>query len=66
MGCARAGSSVAAINGLLYVIGGRSSSDEYSAPATLDTMQCYDPQTFSWIDVGTMMTGRCEAGVAVL
>ena len=66
MGCARAGANVAAVNGLLYVIGGRSASDEFSAPATLDTMECYDPQTYSWIDVGTMLMGRCEAGVAVL
>lgn len=66
MGCSRAGASVAAVNGLVYVIGGRASCDEYTAPATLDTVECFDPQTASWIDVGTTLVSRCEAGVAVL
>ncbi|XP_077981715.1 actin-binding protein IPP-like [Glandiceps talaboti] len=62
----RAGASVAAVNGLLYVIGGRTSSKEHTAPVTLDTVECYDPETNSWLQVGSMSVGRCEASVAVL
>ena len=65
MSTPRAGASVAAINGLLYVIGGRTTNDEYTAPATLDSVECYDPHTDSWMELGAMPTSRCEAGVVV-
>ncbi len=66
MSCPRAGACVAAINGLLYVIGGRTSSDQFTAPSTLDTVECYDPQTDSWLQITAMPTSRCEAVVAVV
>lgn len=67
MGSARAGAGVAAVNGMVYAVGGRGGAhDDAAAPATLDTVECFDPQTHSWLDVGTMLTSRCEAGVAVL
>ena len=66
MSVARAGACVAAVNGLLYVIGGRTSNDVFVAPSTLSSVECYDPHTESWIDVGNMPTSRCEAGIAVL
>ncbi|XP_013402638.1 actin-binding protein IPP-like [Lingula anatina] len=62
----RAGASVAAVNGLVFVIGGRTSSNEFTAPATLDTVECFDPHTWTWIEIGKMPTSRCEAGIAVL
>lgn len=54
------------VNGLLYVIGGRSSSNSFSAPSTLATVECYDPQTDSWFEVEPMPTHRCEAAITVL
>jgi hypothetical protein len=63
----RAGVSVAAVNGLLYAIGGRSTpSSLFGAPSTLSTVECYDPQNDRWFEIGPMPTGRCEAGVAVI
>ncbi|XP_002734502.1 actin-binding protein IPP-like [Saccoglossus kowalevskii] len=63
---ARAGASVASINGLLYVVGGRTNSKENTAPLMLDSVECYDPHTDSWIHLGSMPTGRCETAIAVL
>ena len=63
----RAGAGVAAVNGFLYVIGGRSSPDtQFNAPPTLKSVECYDPHNDSWFEIGPMPTGRCEAGVAVV
>jgi N-acetylneuraminic acid mutarotase len=62
----RAGVAVAAVNGLIYAIGGRTSSNEFSAPTTLSSVECYSPETDEWSDVGTMPVSRCEAGIAVL
>ncbi|CAH1239521.1 IPP [Branchiostoma lanceolatum] len=62
---ARAGASVAAINNMLYVLGGRSSTRGYAAPVTLNTVECYDPDTDTWLQLGTMATSRCEAAAAV-
>ena len=66
MSVARAGASVCAVNGLLYVIGGRTSSNEFTAPSTLDSVECLDPHTDTWVTMGPMPSSRCEAGVAVL
>ena len=66
MSCPRAGASVIAVNGLIYVIGGRTTSDTFTAPSTLDTVECYDPQTDSWFEIGPMPSHRCEAMVAVI
>ncbi len=63
---ARAGAAVAGLSGYIYAIGGRTSSSDVSAPYTLDSVECYDPQTDSWFNVACMPTGRCESGVAVV
>ena len=39
----RAGMCVAAVNGLLYVSGGRSSSHDFLAAGTLDSVEVYNP-----------------------
>ena len=62
----RAGAAVTALHGHLYVMGGRSSSRNNSAPATLDVVEVYDPETNSWMELGSMPVGRCEAAVAVI
>ncbi|XP_074642431.1 actin-binding protein IPP-like isoform X2 [Tubulanus polymorphus] len=62
----RAGPCVTTINGMIYVMGGHKAGDELHAPETLDTVECFDPQTSSWIEVGYMLSSHCEAGVAVL
>jgi len=66
MSAARAGVAVAAVNGLVYAFGGRTSSSEFCAPVTLASVECYSPECDEWTDGGLMPVGRCEAGVAVL
>ena len=67
MNYSRAGASVACVNGLIYVIGGRATpGSEFNAPPTLKTVECYDPQNESWFEIGSVPTGRCEAGAAVV
>ena len=64
---ARAGASAAMINGILYVVGGRStSSNEYTAPVTLNSVECFDPVTDSWFELGHTTIGRCEAALVIL
>ena len=62
----RAGMCVVAVNGLLYVSGGRSSSHDFLAPGTLDSVEVYNPHSDTWTEIGNMITSRCEGGVAVL
>lgn len=62
----RAGVSVAAVNGLLYAIGGRNSGRDFSAPVTVDLVEIYDPHLDTWTEIGNMITSRCDGGVAVL
>ncbi|XP_078417173.1 actin-binding protein IPP isoform X3 [Cetorhinus maximus] len=66
MKMARAGVSVIAVNGLLYAVGGRTSGRDSSAPVTLDSVEVYDPHTDTWMEIGNMITSRCDGGVAVL
>ncbi len=67
MNRARAGACVAALDdSLLYVMGGRSAINDYTAPNTLDVIECFDPQTDMWTFMGIMLVSRCEAGTAVL
>ncbi|XP_078264610.1 actin-binding protein IPP isoform X2 [Rhinoraja longicauda] len=66
MNVARAGVSVIAVNGLLYAAGGRTSGRDSSAPVTLDSVEAYDPHTDTWMEIGNMITSRCDGGVAVL
>lgn len=62
----RAGMCVVAVNGLLYVSGGQSSSHDFLAPGTLDSVEVYNPHSDTWTEIGNMITSRCEGGVAVL
>ncbi|KAJ8390418.1 hypothetical protein AAFF_G00108120 [Aldrovandia affinis] len=66
MGVERAGVSVSAVNGLLYAVGGRASSRDFSAPVTVDSVEIYDPHLDTWTEIGNMITSRCDGGVAVL
>ena len=66
MSTARAGVAVAAVNGLIYAFGGRTSSSEFCASVTLASVECYNPEFDEWMFAGHMPVGRCEAGVAVL
>ncbi|XP_053549558.1 actin-binding protein IPP [Bombina bombina] len=62
----RAGVSVVSVNGLLYAAGGRASTQNFSAPVTSDSVEVYNPHTDTWTDIGSMITSRCEGGLAVL
>lgn len=66
MAVPRAGVTVAAVNGLLYAVGGRTSSRDFSAPVTVDSVEIYDPHLDTWTEIGNMITSRCDGGVAVL
>ena len=63
---ARAGASVVVVNNMLYVMGGRNYTDEFTAPSTLNTMEGYDPCTDTWTDLGKMFTSRCEGAAVVI
>ncbi|XP_072018224.1 kelch-like protein 24 [Amphiura filiformis] len=50
---------VAAVGGMLYVIGGENLEN------TIETMQCYNPRVDSWSTLGCMILPRSYAGVTV-
>ncbi|XP_075472224.1 actin-binding protein IPP isoform X1 [Ascaphus truei] len=62
----RAGVSVVSVNGLLYAAGGRATGQDFSAPVTSDCVEVYNPHTDTWTEIGSMITSRCEGGLAVL
>lgn len=62
----RAAASVVAVNNMIYVMGGRQFTDEFTAPSTLDTMEGYDPASNTWTDLGKMLSSRCEAAAVVI
>ncbi|XP_033117063.1 actin-binding protein IPP-like [Anneissia japonica] len=67
MSTARAGAAAATVNGLLYVVGGRTVNRGLGSAVTfLDTIECYDPRTKNWSDLGKMSVARCEMAIAVL
>jgi len=66
MSTSRAGVAVAAANGLIYAIGGRTSSKEFSAAVTLSSVECYNAEMDEWNEAGTLPISRCDAGIAVL
>ncbi|KAJ8305518.1 hypothetical protein KUTeg_016063 [Tegillarca granosa] len=68
MSIKRSAPSVVTVNGLIFVIGGRHWIELYtsSAPVTLNSVECYDPSTGSWIEVSSMATSRAEAGAVVI
>ena len=52
---------VAAVNGLLYVVGGDDGS------SNLASVECYNPRTDNWTLVrSTMTTGRSYSGIATI
>ena len=71
MSVSRAGAGVASVNGILYVMGGRTASSTEACtitapPATLASVECYDTAAEVWFEIGEMPTSRCEAAVVVL
>lgn len=66
MKVARAGVCVTAVNGLLYVTGGRTASYNLAAPVTSDSVEVYNPHMDTWTEIANMITSRCDGGVAVL
>lgn len=62
----RAAASVVVVNNMIYAMGGRNSSQDFSAPCTLDTVEGYDPRCDSWIDMGNMLSSRCEAAAVII
>lgn len=62
----RAGLSVAVGNGLLYVFGGRTASEEYSPPITLTGVDVYDPKKKKWKHVTDLCFSRCDFGIGIV
>lgn len=58
----RAEAAVVAVNGQIYVMGGR---DQKHGP-TLDTMEIFDIKTGSWTEGPKLEIGRSQAGIVVL
>ena len=40
--------------------------DPYSAPVTLESVECYDPQTDTWTELPPLPKGRSEAAAVIL
>ena len=66
MSASRAGVAAAPVNGLIYAVGGRTTSGAFSAPETMATLEVYNSETDEWTSAGEMPISRCEAGIAVL
>lgn len=64
----RSAPSAVGFNGRLYVIGGsqRILDNPYTAPITLQLVECYDPQTNSWSELTPLPKSRSEAAAVVL
>ncbi len=59
MGTRRDNPGSAVLDGKLYVFGGRTrNADGSTVNNTLDTMEAYDPDTDTWVNRGSMPTGR--------
>ena len=52
---------VAVVDGKIYVLGGEDGWEHFH-----DTIECYTPETNSWIHVGEMLTGRSWLSCAPL
>ena len=57
----RRGHAAGALNGRMYIAGGRTSDGNYASSAAV-----YDPSTDEWADIGDMGTGRDGVAGAVL
>ena len=65
----RTSPSVAAANGLLYVIGGdqnRQLSDFYRAEITVSAVEVFDPLSGEWSESPPLPESRSEAGAVVI
>ena len=62
MSTVRNGPAAAAVDGVLYVVGGLG----YSNPAMLSSMEAYDPKTNAWTSRSPMPTRRWGASAAVV
>jgi len=62
----RAGLAVAVSSGLLYVFGGRTTSEEYSPPVTLTGVDMYDPKKKKWKHVTDLCFSRCDFGIGIV
>src|SRR3989442_282167 len=61
MPTARERLGAAAINGILYAVGGQN-----AGPGNLTTVEAYDPATDRWTTKASMPTGRSHLGVAAI
>lgn len=64
----RATPAVAAVDGLLYVIGGDQTREVnfYRAQVTLSSMEKFDPATNTWKECPSLPDSRSEAGTVVV
>ncbi|OLE61044.1 MAG: hypothetical protein AUG10_02935 [Gemmatimonadetes bacterium 13_1_20CM_2_70_10] len=65
MPTARAELTAGVVNGILYVIGGRTGGGE-SASVSVGTVEAYDPTTDTWTTRAAMPTPRQDATVGVV
>lgn len=64
---ARSRPAVAAIDGLLYVIGGTQiKEDFYRTLYTLSSVECYNPLSNIWTECPPLPESRAEAGAVVI
>lgn len=64
----RSGPAVAAVDGLLYVIGGYKTHENpfYRAQFTVASVERFDPVSDSWSECPPLPESRAEAGAVVL
>lgn len=64
----RSGPAVAAMDGLLYVIGGAQThaTPFYRAQCTISSVECFDPYKKTWSDCPSLSETRAEAGAVVI
>lgn len=66
MGIPRAAPCVAAVNGSLFVIGGRTRQGENLPDRTLNSVEAYNAQADAWQPMESVQTSLCDAAVVIL
>lgn len=68
MNVARSGPAVAAVDGILYVIGGLQPHETrfYRAQFTLSSVESFDPVSGVWSECPPLPESRTEAGAVVI
>lgn len=68
MSLGRSGPAVAAVDGLLYVMGGYKTLENpfYRAQFTVSSVECFNPITNMWYDGPPLPESRAEAGAVAL